>query len=865
MSERFVLSNGLTVVFEEQHAAPVAAFQIWVRVGGADEQPDEAGLAHLHEHMLFKGSALRGPGELARDLEARGGEVNAWTSFDETVYHVVLASRFAREGLEALSDAVRTPRFDPEELAREIEVVCEEIKRSQDAPVRRASRLLFSHAYQGHPYANPVLGSAGSVRSFDAAAMRRFYETHYVPQNMVLSAVGDVTRAEIQEWAETFLGGDWKRGAPRPRKRPEVPVREGVQVTLQREDLKETFLYLSFPAVPFQHPDAPVLDLLAMLYGQGDTSRLVREIKRERGLVNQIHLSSYTPREQGLLLCSLTLAPENAEAALEATLGILASLRDTLPSEEELQTVKATVEADAIYGRETVQGLARKLGFYETDGGGLEAEARYYEAIAAVTPEQVREVAQRYLRLDRTLLTGLLPEAATLTEEKALALIRNAQPTPTAEDPERPRKRVPDGLHVLPSGRGRDAQPMRTHRLASGLELVIREEHNVPLVAVRAAALGGLRYETPEDNGLTALLSRVLSRGAGDLGAHAFTEELDLLSASISATAGRSSMSVRGDFLARHFTRSFELFASCLTAPRLDVEEVERERQLQLQHIRNRDDRPTGLAFHQFGRALWTRHPYRLHPHGEEETLSALTREALADYHRSWLRPDQLVLAVVGDVDADEVIRQAEALFPRREDPAPERPVIPIEPPPSAPVSVHHRLDRAQSQLVVGFRGARVTDPWRHALEVLVTVLSGQGGRLFTELRDRRSLAYSVGAFSLEGVDPGSFSIYMGTSPEKVEEALTGIREELTRVCETRISDDELVRARENLVGAHEIGLQRNAARAALIAVDRTYGMSAENFLHFSERVNAVTAADVQEVAQRIIQFPQEVVALVGP
>src|SRR5690606_30791634 len=203
MSERFVLSNGLTVVFEEQHAAPVAAFQIWVRVGGADEQPDEAGLAHLHEHMLFKGSALRGPGELARDLEARGGEVNAWTSFDETVYHVVLASRFAREGLEALSDAVRTPRFDPEELAREIEVVCEEIKRSQDAPVRRASRLLFSHAYQGHPYANPVLGSAGSVRSFDAAAMRRFYETHYVPQNMVLSAVGDVTRAEIQEWAET--------------------------------------------------------------------------------------------------------------------------------------------------------------------------------------------------------------------------------------------------------------------------------------------------------------------------------------------------------------------------------------------------------------------------------------------------------------------------------------------------------------------------------------------------------------------------------------------------------------------------------------------------------------------------------------
>src|SRR5690606_24123543 len=138
----------------------------------------------------------------------------------------------------------------------------EEIKRSQDAPVRRASRLLFSNAYRGHPYADPVLGSAESVRSFDSAAMRRFYETHYVPENMVLSAAGDMTPGELREWAETFLGGDWERGAPRPRQRPEVPAREGVQVTLQREDLKETFLYLSFPAIPFQHPDAPALDLL---------------------------------------------------------------------------------------------------------------------------------------------------------------------------------------------------------------------------------------------------------------------------------------------------------------------------------------------------------------------------------------------------------------------------------------------------------------------------------------------------------------------------------------------------------------------------------------------------------------------------
>src|SRR5512139_3621672 len=115
MTIRYRLDNGLTVLFEEQHAARVVAFQVWVNVGSADERPDQAGLAHLHEHMLFKGTARRGPGEIARDVEAHGGEINAWTSFDQTVYHIVMASQFAREGLDILADSIRSSAFDADE------------------------------------------------------------------------------------------------------------------------------------------------------------------------------------------------------------------------------------------------------------------------------------------------------------------------------------------------------------------------------------------------------------------------------------------------------------------------------------------------------------------------------------------------------------------------------------------------------------------------------------------------------------------------------------------------------------------------------------------------------------------------------
>ena len=160
------LPSGLTVLTEENHAAPVAALQIWVKVGSADEREGEAGLAHLHEHMLFKGTSRRGPGEIAREIEGAGGEINAWTSFDETVYHVVTASRFFEQGLDVLADALTSASFDPLELSREIEVVCEEIKRSEDSPSRKVSKELFSAAYARHPYGRPVIGTEASVRSF---------------------------------------------------------------------------------------------------------------------------------------------------------------------------------------------------------------------------------------------------------------------------------------------------------------------------------------------------------------------------------------------------------------------------------------------------------------------------------------------------------------------------------------------------------------------------------------------------------------------------------------------------------------------------------------------------------------------------
>jgi zinc protease len=862
MPARHRLTNGVTVIHEALHTSRVVAFQIWVQVGSADEGPEEAGLAHLHEHMLFKGTATRGPGEVARDIEAHGGEVNAWTSFDHTVYHVVMASDFARVGLSVLADAVRAPAFDREELAREVEVVVEEIKRAEDTPSRRASRDVFSTSFLSHPYRLPVLGTQESVRSVTREKITDFYRRHYLPSAMVLVAVGDVEQAPLLSWAEELLGGDWGRGAALPRKRAVEAPRTQRRFLLRPDDVKEAHLHLSFAAPAVDHEDVPALDVLAMLAGQGESSRLQRAVKREQRLVNDISAYAYTPMDPGLFGVGFTARGPEALKALRATSEVLSGLVKTPCSAGELQTLKAHVESDAVYQRETVQGLARKLGFYETSLGGFEAEARYLTKVEALTPEAVQAVAKKTLDADTLVLTALLPPDGLFSEADATAALQAGFTSPRATPTTRPP--IPAGVPRPAHIRTAEVSPVQVHKLPGGATLLVREEHAVPLVALRGVFVAGTRAETDADNGVTSLVARLLNRGTLSRTAEEVAQEADALSGSLGGAAGRNSISLQGEFLSRHLERAFALFADCLLAPAFAEEEVARERDLQLQDILAKEDRPTSLAFDLFARTLYQKHPYRLPVAGERTSVEHLDATAARAYHQRFLQPGGLTLAVIGDVRAEEVLRLAEKAFGGGKGVPASLHVAP-EPPLTERRRSLLTLPRAQANLVLGFAGLRVDEEDRHALNVLTTVLSGQGGRLFIELRDKRSMAYSVSCMSVEGVDRGYVCAYIGTSPDKKDAALAGIEAELLRMKDEPVTLAELDRARAHLIGSHEIGLQRNSARAALLALDSAYGLGLENFLHFAERVRAVTAKDVQRVAVRLLDMEKSALAVVGP
>jgi zinc protease len=300
--------------------------------------------------------------------------------------------------------------------------------------------------------------------------------------------------------------------------------------------------------------------------------------------------------------------------------------------------------------------------------------------------------------------------------------------------------------------------------------------------------------------------------------------------------------------------------------PTFPAGELDKERRQVLDELHAQEDNLSSVVFRLFSETMYRKHPYRFDVLGTKTSVGRFTSKMLRDGYQRWFPLGAMTLAIVGDVDPVHALEKATALFGAEGSGRAPTPRLPRERPiKGGPIAVHRHLTRQQSHMVVGFPGTTIDDPDRYGLEVLATILSGQGGRLFVELRDRKGLAYRVSAFSLEGIDPGYFAVYIATSHENVEVALAGIRDELRKVVETPVGPVELDRAKKYLVGAHEISLQRRAALASTLAFHESYGLGYDEYRRYAAGLLAVTAAEVQRVARKYLDFDRAIIATVQP
>lgn len=833
------LVNGQTFLAIPVPEMPVVAIQIWIGVGSYDEQEGERGLAHLHEHMLFKGTERggkmhRGVGDVAHAVEAVGGQINAWTSHDQTCYHVVMPATEWRIGLDVLADAVCHPAFDGGELAREIEVVVEEQRRAADDPGSVAFERLFARVFADHPYALPILGTPESVRAVTSETMRRFWRRHYVAENTTIVAAGAFEPADFQAaLAELFADQPHREIAPLG---TIVQPRHPSGVEVLDTAFSEAKVLLSWPIPALLDPDVAALDVAAIALGQGESSRLVRQVLRASELCNDIGASTWTPTRGGLFSISLSTSQERLEAAVLATIAVIQALRTGGIEESELEKARVNLLSDATWKRETAQGLVQSHGYFLVATGDADWERGYHGRIAALTTAEVQRAAHAWLTPDTVQLV-LLPGKSDGPALDATELLR----------------RVQDGLRPAPASLALH-QPdvldgIERIVLPSGDVLLVQPDASVPVWGLRVAALGGQLAEDPTTIGRSYMLGNLLTRGTAQLSGDAIAARVEGLAAGLQGVAGRNSLGLSAVSLKTTTDAVLELACGCLFGSTLPEDEIAQQKKVQLEELRHEDDAPGRQAMRAMARTLYGDHPYGFGILGAPDSLTRLQRPELLDYLRGRLVPGRLVWAISGDVHPQ---RMAEAI-------AAQTPTdrVPLPAPPSQAVpnmlgkrQIRLNADKQQAHIVLGFRGATFYEPERYALEVLATALGGQSGRLFLELRDRQSLAYSVGAMNVEGVDPGYFSFYIGTTPDKVPQALAGLYAQLERVRQEPLHPGELGRTRASLAGGHQIGLQRRLSRATMVCLDELYGLGRAAWHGHLERLLAVTAEDVLKVAR---------------
>ena len=844
---RTVLPNGLTVLVHEDHGAPVTAIVTWVNAGYFDEPDDDVGISHVLEHMYFKGTPTRGVGEIARETKASGGYLNAHTIYDHTSYETVLPSSGFVRGLEIQADAYANSLIDAGELARELEVIIQEAKRKLDTPAAVAMESLYALLHDHHRFRRWRIGEEAALRALTRDRMLGFYRNYYRPRNTILVVVGDVTADEALTHV-TRLYGQLPDEQPLRDQGPVEGSLPGFRFRELAGDVTQAQVAFAWRTPGPHHRDTPALDIAGALLADGRGARLYRGV-RERELASQVLAMNYTPRDTGVFVVRAEGNAGRAAQAAEAIWANLMALREQPPSAFEIERVQRLFEARWLRRQETMEGRADFLAEWE-GLGGWEKSLEYFDAVMSLDPLVVHDAMRRHLDPQQASLLIYRPRANPVFDRSAAEVRSRLDGSagsgyvvePTLEPPRHPSppRRPPVTLE-------RRIGVVSVFRSASGLPILVRRRTGAPLVHLGVYAHGGAAAEPADLAGIGTLMMRASVKGTRHRDADAIAGESEMLGGSIGTNVTPDGSGWTLSVPLPRYRDAINLLQDVVQHPRFEEPAVDTERTIALSQLAQlRDDMlryPVRLATE----AAFAAHPYARSLLGSDESLRAVTGESVREWHRRAVLSSAAVAAVVGDADEAEMAQaMADALG--------EIVLVPaVQPPmPSWPGSVARRVehrDKAQTALAIAFPAPARRDPARFTVSVLAGIASGLGGRFFEELREKRSLAYTVQAWAAERVSAGMFAAYIAMDPAREDEARAALLAECGKLREEPVRSEELARAARYAIGSHAIALQSGAAVLGELLDAWLFGEGLEELDQFEARVSAVTAADIQGYA----------------
>ncbi len=829
----WTLPNGLVLIVQEDSSAPVASVQAWVQTGSIHEDRHSgAGLSHLLEHLLFKGTPTRSPSTFAQTVQDAGGYINAYTSFDRTVYWIDIPAKGVSTALDLLADALQNSTLPVEEYAKEQEVIRREFAMGDDDPDRVAGKQLFAAAYREHPCRHPVIGHLDIFNALSREEVMAYYKTRYVPNNTFFVVVGDVDAQAVHAQLSRLYAEAPRKSLP-PVWIPEEPPQWGAREEHIEFNTELTRLSLAWHVPELTHPDVPALDLLAVVLGSGRSSRFYRVLREDLGLVHGIDAWCYSPGHPGLFGVDAVLDPEKRLEVQGAILRMLEEIRTNSVTEAELEKAKKISLNQQLRQLTTMRGKANDLGANWMLTRNLDFSREYLHALQSVTPEDVRRCVVSYL-VDRN---------RTITSLNPLGSL--SQSTRVVEK--------------------REAGEIQKFELSNGLRLLVREDSRLPLVSAVATFKAGLLAETPATNGITRLLSKTLLKGTSRRSADELAGEIEAVGGSISSDSGNNSLSVAVRVMRPDLGLGLSLLGEVLREATVPERALAREKEAQLAGIKAQEEEMTSVASKVLREHLLAGHPYALQSLGTPESIAALTRSDLLAFKERHVVGRNGVVAVFGDVRAEDVRAQVERELAGIPSGEPALEAVPQPVPLTAPSEVELHRDKAQAILMVGYHGGSLSSPDRPALELIDEASSDMGSRFFNRIREELGLAYFVGSSHAMGLARGPFIFYLGTDPLKVTAVKAELLDEIRNLAQHGLTEAELARAKEKLLGQQDIRNQSNDAYAYSAALDELYGLGFAHDRRLRQAIEAVTLEEVRRVTRKYFLDQPPVIAVVRP
>lgn len=829
------LKNGLTVYIIRDSRFPLVCTRLYVGTGSANETAEQAGISHVLEHMVFKGTEKRPKGQVARDVESLGGYLNAATSFDKTWYITDMPAKHWKTGMDVVKDMAFHPSLDPAELEAEKDVIVSELKGGDDTPTRRLFENLQVAGLAHTVYGRPIIGFEKTIRAVTADDLRAYIRTWYQPQNMMLLVAGDIDPKAVLAHAEELFG-DLKNDAILPEP---APVRlegaaGGPRVEVTRGPWNKVYLGIALPAPALGDQRSIDLDVLAYALGGDGTSQFYRKYRYEKQLVDSISVGNMSLDRAGLFYMVAQLDADKVEPFWQEFTRDLAALDAGKITPDVIERARFNYEDGMDRASETLDGLTSWKATVQFELGGPQGEANVRHALAVVDSARLRQAQDLWLRPDQVRVRVLAPEKAQLPDLDAI-LQRN-WPAPAAE-----RQKAAAAAEKVGKREIVD--------LGQGRTVILQPDRTIPYVSLEILRPGGNALLKSADQGLAQLTAATLTDGCGTRDLDAMERFVAERAASLSASAGVQSFTVSLTGPARFNADYFALLGDLLHKPTFAEKDVRRQADTLKAALVRRQDNPMSFMGSKINGFLFPGgQPYGFDGLGTAENQD---RFGPGDVQAFWKQQNAQpwILSVAGDFDREKVLAFARSL------PVPTASAVDVAQPSwgadkRLPLSLP---GRQQAHLLLAFHAVPLDHPDAPALMLLESVLSGQSGLLFNKLRDEQGLGYTVTAFYRSLPKAGFMAFYIGTTPRNLDVARQGFSGIIKDIKTDLLPADLLAKGLNRMEGSYYRGRQSLGARADEAASERLLGQPQDFQKRLLEKAAKVTPEQLREVARKYL------------